>query len=105
LPWSPEKPALIQRPASSVLDFRDRVPTGLIAIGETPYHERIALSIDGDDRGMVYLWRPGLPFEESDEDNVPTRAYLHVAARDFGEFWRIVTENTKRAERTDGQDP
>jgi hypothetical protein len=91
------------REARNVLRFRDRVPKDIIAIGESPYDERIALSIAGDDRGTVYFWRPGLPFEEREEDNVPTRQYLHVAARDFGEFWRIVTENAKLAQRTDGQ--
>jgi hypothetical protein len=77
------------------LRFKDRVPKEIIAIGENEYHERIALSVAGSDCGTVYLWRPGVPFEDREEDNIPTRQYLHVAARDFDEFWQIVLKSAE----------
>jgi hypothetical protein len=83
------------RDAGIGLRFHDRVPKEIIAIGQNKYHERIALSVAGSDRGTVCLWRPGVPFEDREEDNVPTRKYLHVAARDFDEFWQIVLKSAE----------
>jgi hypothetical protein len=70
------------------LEFSERVPANIIAIGQTPYHERIALSIAGDDYGAVYLWRPGEPWEPV--KNVQTREYLTFVARDFADFWSLI---------------
>jgi hypothetical protein len=73
------------RYAGMGLEFSQRVPSRFIAIGLSPYDDRIALSIQGEDAGRVFLWRPGEPWEPS--PNVPTMQYLHLIANDFDGFW------------------
>jgi hypothetical protein len=79
------------RTAGLGLEFNQRVPDHIIAIGSTPYHERIALSIRGEDAGSVYLWRPGEPWEPG--PNKPTMQYLHLVAKDFAGFWQQIAES------------
>lgn len=72
-------------------EFNERVPRHILAIGSNAFCERIAISLSGTDRGTVYLWRPGIPWEE--EENVPTTEYLIPATRGFRAFFNFLHEN------------
>ncbi len=66
------------------LGFKYRVPAGIIAIGDNCGNERICISVAGDDRGCVYLWRPAMTWEDEPR---PTREELHLVAKSFADFW------------------
>jgi len=67
-------------------DFSERVPPNIIPIGETLGQQLLCLSCAGEDTGSVYLWRPGLSWEEDEEDNVKTYQYLRPVGTSFEEF-------------------
>lgn len=67
-------------------DFYRRVPKSIICISEWNGYFRACLCVRGSARGKVYWWDPVLPWEESEEENVPTRQYLTLVASNFNEF-------------------
>jgi hypothetical protein len=72
-------------------DFPKRVPAGIVKIGESVsgYHA-FCMSLREQDYGAIYYWDPGLPWEEREEDNVPTMQYLTKVADDFESFWNTI---------------
>ncbi len=72
--------------AQSAYDFLERVPPNVLPIGETRGQEKLCLSCAGVDTGSVYLWRPGLPWEEEEEDNVRTYLCLTLIAPSVDTF-------------------
>lgn len=70
-------------------DFTRRVPSGIVQIGQSisGYHA-VCISTRDEDHGSIYLWDPQLPWEEREEDNVPTMAYLKRVTRSFSAFWK-----------------
>jgi hypothetical protein len=72
--------------SQSDYDFNKRVPREIICISEWNGYFRVCICIQGNDRGAVYWWEPGLPWE-SDQETVPTREYLTKVAANFREFW------------------
>ena len=59
-------------------DFQYRVPKNIIAIGRNFATSRIAISLSRSDRGKVYYWQPGAPWEY-DEDAPPRAVFLRDA--------------------------
>jgi hypothetical protein len=73
------------RQAGFALEFEDRVPDNFVAIGHFADHARVVLCTSGPDRGKVYIWDPGLPWEK---ENVQTTRYLTLIADNFASFWQ-----------------
>lgn len=69
--------------------FNERVPREIIAIGDNNSWNHLCISVSGPDRGAIYLWDPGEPWEP-DGRNVPTREWLHPVADNFAEFWQAI---------------
>lgn len=74
------------RRAQNGYDFKHRVPTSFIAIGDDNSWNRISLCLEDSRFGHVYFWQPGVPWEEGGR-NVPTEEYLRPVAKSFREFW------------------
>jgi hypothetical protein len=79
------------RYAGMRLDFDERVPEHILAIGDNDFYEFVCISLGGADRGAVYLWRPGVPWEE--DGNVRTYEYMDLAATSFREFYDSLYAN------------
>lgn len=71
--------------------FNQRVPSGIVAIGDDNSWNRLCLSLIPDDFGAMYWWHPGIPWEE-DGKNVPTRLHLHPVSKSFTQFWYSLVE-------------
>ena len=63
--------------------FRDSVPRKYVAMGSPLHHAVLCMSVEGDDRGAVFLWDPPLIGEEFDP---PTAEFVYPAARNLSEF-------------------
>ena len=85
-------PQIDLRVGGELLDFNERVPPNIVAIGETISEERICLSMYGPDCGTVYIWQPPELFEKK---NVPTTRYLRRLAPSFSAFWRSLYKDPK----------
>ena len=70
-------------------DFKLRVPPEIISISEWNGYFRVCIAIAGPERGAIYWWEPGLPWE-TDDETVATRQYLTKVANDFAEFWNML---------------
>lgn len=69
--------------------FNERVPDNILAIGNNSSWCHLCISISGPDRGAIYFWDPGEPWEP-DGKNVPTREWMDPVADNFAEFWQII---------------
>ena len=81
------------RYAGEQLEFSERVPVNIIAIGYNSYPQRLAMSVSGEDHGYIYLWDPEFWWEEA--ENIKTTKHLRLVAKSFREWWDSLRPNPR----------
>ena len=56
------------------------------------YREFICISLEGPDRGCIYIWRPSDDYPEYAEEE-PSEQYLTLVADSFGAFFDSLYKN------------
>jgi hypothetical protein len=74
-----------------VENFRDRIPKNLLPIASESTGSAICISLDGEDKGKVYLWDMGFE-EEIDEGSEPDYYNVFWIADNFNDFLNSLSE-------------
>ncbi|MCA9205155.1 MAG: SMI1/KNR4 family protein [Planctomycetales bacterium] len=70
--------------AGRAYDFQNRVPEGIVAIGDDNSWNFVCLSLRQDTCGSIYYWEPGEPWEMA--GSIRTWEFLSPVAATFREF-------------------